>query len=392
MEPSGAAISGFEGWARRDFAARGAKKRMSAADFRTDKNVKAALDDVCRIAARTAKAQIAFVVECMDSKNAIIRGAVGCNAIRLVGNAVIPGLHHDEQPAVICADLDRQPWFQNHPLSAIVPFAKRLLAVSIGPMNTRDATLVVLNPRAAAIRDTATIVVLSDLSRIASYLLSCGQTEHVAKCGAANMPEARNSGDSTGSYDARLSEGGSPRDGCDPLASFLLRTLVRRRSLRSRKSTHYVTLRNWKQPVKDTQIAALRSLKAQLPHPAAVSAIAKEIADAAFELYGGMTFSCIVPVPCGNSGHRRCLSVLLAERVATILGVPFRQPLSGVVSAGASHPHKSAGLPRYQVHEEISGQVLVIDDVATTGTHIERAVDALRAKGASPLAIVWIGG
>ena len=221
-------------------------------------------------------------------------------------------------------------------------------------------------------------------------LLSGDYTAHVAAWADARLPEARNCGDSAGFQESRASDDTKPQVSQDPIATFLLKTLVPRRSLRSRKTAHYVALRSWKQSVKDTQIAALRSLKAQL-QPTAVALIAEEIATAARELYGGMIFTCVVPVPCGSSGHPRCLSVLLAEHVAMLLGVPFRQVLTGAMSRGASHPRKNSALPQFQVHGEISGQVLVIDDVASTGTHIELAVRALRAKGASPLAIAWIG-
>jgi predicted amidophosphoribosyltransferase len=40
----------------------------------------------------------------------------------------------------------------------------------------------------------------------------------------------------------------------------------------------------------------------------------------------------------------------------------------------------------------LQGPVLLVDDVATSGRHIEEATELLRAKGASVLAVAWIGG
>jgi len=315
---------------------------------------------------------------------------VGSNVERLIGNPTIPGLHHDERPLVVHDDLALAKWFQAHPLQTILPYANSLIAASINIADPgTTAALVVFNPLPSAIRDTGTAAALSELARVAGFLLSSDHAAHMTVGQDIRGAEAQSLG-GLGFQDTGVGDDGLLQTSRDPLASFLLRTLVLRRSLRSRKTTHYVTLRSWKKSVKDTQIAALRSLKAQVPE-AAVAVIAVEIATAARELYAGVIFAGVIPIPCGNSGHARCLSVLLAQRVAVLLGVPFRDVLSGVVLVSASHPRKSAALPRYRVKEEVSGQVLVIDDVTSTGTHIEFAVKALRAKGGSPFAIAWIG-
>lgn len=370
----------------------GAMKSTAAAALRIDDSVKAACDDICRIAARTARSQVALIVEYANKRSALIRGSVGSNAGRLGGNISIPGLHHEEQPLIICDDLARAEWFRDHPLRKLVPHASSLIALSIDTSSHgTSGALIVLNPHPLAARDAATGAALSELARISGFILSGDRPREISAhrnglhSGSEDRPE------SSGFQETNPKDDGLPLPIHDPLATFLFRTLVPRRLLRSRKSAHYVTLRSWKKSVKDTQIAALRSLKLQLP-PKAVAAIAAEIAVAVQDLYPGIMFTAVVPVPCGSSGHQRCLSFQLAQEVSKALGVQLCRALSSSGSAGTSHPKQSARLTKFEVEEAVSGQVLLVDDVVTSGQHIELAMKALRSRGAIPLAIAWIGG
>lgn len=354
-------------------------------------HVKAACDDICRIAARATQAQIAVILEYSGPTGAMIWGAVGSNVEKLGGNAAIPELNHEERQFVAYDDLEHAPWFKNYPLHTILPYASGLVAVSIGTTERKiSAALVVLNPHPLKSRNAGTAAELSELSRIAGFMLSSDRISEAKRLMRVPMSDIRCGGSPDGFQETTLSRDPGHASERDPLASFLFRTLISRRGLRSRKTVHYVTLRCWKQSVKDTQIAAFRFLKSQLPR-AAVAAIAEELANATRELYAGLIFVAVVPVPCGSSGHEQCLSVLLAEEVARLLGIPCKQVLMVSTRPGVSHPRKSARLPKFTVHGEISGQVLLIDDVASTGTHIEHSVKALRASGATPLAIAWIG-
>jgi predicted amidophosphoribosyltransferase len=176
-----------------------------------------------------------------------------------------------------------------------------------------------------------------------------------------------------------------------PTAEFLLETLVRRRALRNRKDVSYVTLRSWRQSIRDHQISALRAIKRN--QPASIAAeIAAEIHDDIRSLFGVANFQAVVPMPCGHSEPGRCLSEEIAKALARDLGLPVAHALSLAPEKGSSHPARNAVRPGMTLATPVTGAVLLIDDVSTSGRHIEEASLLLRSKGASVLAIAWIGG
>jgi predicted amidophosphoribosyltransferase len=176
-----------------------------------------------------------------------------------------------------------------------------------------------------------------------------------------------------------------------PTAEFLLETLVRRRALRNRKDVSYVTLRSWRQSIRDHQISALRAIKRN--QPAAIAAeVAAEIHDDIRSLFGIANFQAVVPMPCGHSEPGCCLSEEIAKALARDLGLPVAHALSLAPEKGSSHPARNAVRPGMTLATPVTGAVLLIDDVSTSGRHIEEASLLLRSKGASVLAIAWIGG
>ena len=339
-----------------------------------------ALDDICKIAALNAGAMIAFIFEYGDKKSSVVRGGTGVNIRRLMGNALIPPLHQTEFPFLIAPDLSGEVWFRNHPINKLFPFAKSLIAASIRCRGKhREINLVILNPSTASSNDLSTVATLTELTRVAAFVLNeQSDSELVSEKHLA--------------FASGLSESSSPlqQNANDPTTAFLLKSLIRKRSLKSRRSVTYVTLREWRKAVKDTQIAALTALKLN-PSSQSVSQIATEIVEAKNNIYDRMHFSSVIPIPCGSSGHNRCLSVLLAQEIAIQLDVPYLEAIEAEPVVGSSHPRKSARLRPYKLKHPVSGNVLIVDDVASTGTHIEKAMELLRNNGVNPFAIVWIG-
>lgn len=178
----------------------------------------------------------------------------------------------------------------------------------------------------------------------------------------------------------------------EPTGNFLLKTLTTQSVLHKRGSCRYLTVRSWRSAIKDYQIVALKALKVA-PPSTFIEFGAQEIAAAARETFGVAHLKAIVPIPGGNSGLTKSLSVLLAERVGAILGVPINELLIGeAMRLSASTPRKSAGLKPYGLRAQPPEAVLLVDDVASSGRHLELGADALRKGGASVNCVAWIGG
>lgn len=175
----------------------------------------------------------------------------------------------------------------------------------------------------------------------------------------------------------------------DPLSAFLLDTLRVRRALHTRNGMAYVTLRAWRQAIKSTQMSALKALKLAPPPPLVVAA-ADEMARAAVGIFG-RSFGCVVPVPGGSSGRRYGLSIMLGEEIAARLDCACRDAICFQAERGGSTPRKAGRLKPFELRGALEGPVLLVDDVATSGRHLELAHSALTATGVAVLTMAWIG-
>lgn len=173
------------------------------------------------------------------------------------------------------------------------------------------------------------------------------------------------------------------------VSRFLLDTVLPQRRVLRRKAISYHALVRWKRGIQPAQIAALRALKADLPD-AFVDEVGRQLMLAAAQLFGRETFRAIVGVPCGNSGPN-CLSQRLARVVAEGFELPLIDAFSPLDVRGSSHPRRNIARPRMTLQQAVTMPVLLIDDVATSGSHIEEAATRLLAAGApAVLPLVWL--
>lgn len=181
----------------------------------------------------------------------------------------------------------------------------------------------------------------------------------------------------------------SPGDGAGPVSRFLLDTLVPAQRLHQRNKTNYLGVRRWRSSIRKYQIAAMRALKTDIP-AAFLATMAREMADAVRAVYGSPGKCVVVAVPCGSSGPG-CLAGRLAGALATELGITAVDAFACIqVPAGSSHPRKNAGRPGMKLTRTIDQSVILVDDVATSGSHIDEAAKLLRRSAPSVWPVVWV--
>jgi len=181
---------------------------------------------------------------------------------------------------------------------------------------------------------------------------------------------------------------GQPAESSNVVTEFLLSTLIPQRRMLRRGDVPYHAINKWRASLKAWQIMALRALKRD-PPPSLVDKIANDLASAARSFWGTNTFQAVIPVPCGNSGPN-CLAERLSIAVAARLNVPVVTAFEPMDVKGVSHPRRNARRPAMVLREAPTIPVVLIDDVASSGAHIEEAATLLRQSAPAVFALVWI--
>ena len=174
----------------------------------------------------------------------------------------------------------------------------------------------------------------------------------------------------------------------DVVVRFLLDTLLLRSRVRSRNGISYYALRTWRKTIKTEQIAAIKAIKAGPHHPLEAQ-ICDDVIHWIGSTFGAKRFAAIVPVPCGHSGDD-CLSLRAAQRLGAKLGIPVVEAFAPLAVTGSSHPKTNRTRPRMRLRQDLSGDILLFDDVATSGSHLEEATKLLRSERNSVTAVAWI--
>ncbi len=209
---------------------------------------------------------------------------------------------------------------------------------------------------------------------------------HDGRYGKKSLAQAANNvvNETAAQHNAALSG-----DGMGPVSRFLDETLIRAQRLNRRNQTSYVGVRRWRSAIKQHQIAALRALKSD-PPTAFVNAVVAELADAVRTVYGAPEGVVVVPVPCGHSGPG-CLSGRLAQGLADILGVTMVEAFDPIdVARGSSHPRRNAARPSMRLAHPVDKTVILVDDVASSGSHIDEAATLLRRTALAVWPVAWI--
>lgn len=171
-----------------------------------------------------------------------------------------------------------------------------------------------------------------------------------------------------------------------------LGSLVARSGLYRRNGIAWASCRTWRRNAKTADIAILRAAKAELD-PGIIAAAADELAELARALLGRPAAHwCVSTVAVWHSRRPDSLPVRVARGVAERLQLSFVRLFADRFVSGSSHPRQHDRLPPVTWLAAPPGPVLLVDDVATSGWHIEEALTAIRARDIPALAVVWISG
>jgi hypothetical protein len=175
----------------------------------------------------------------------------------------------------------------------------------------------------------------------------------------------------------------------DVAGGFLLKTVIAKRRLITRDDVSYHALCRWRAPLKEYQLIALKLVKQHRPSDF-IDRVAAQIATASRALFGSAAFGYVGNVACGHGGPN-CFARELARRVADKLSLPFIDLFAPLDVRGSSHPRKNSRRPAMSIANVPEGPVLLIDDVATSGSHIAEATRHLRDAGCAAFPVSWIG-
>jgi hypothetical protein len=171
----------------------------------------------------------------------------------------------------------------------------------------------------------------------------------------------------------------------------LVEGLAWRPRLYARNDVVWVSTRAWRARYRPQALEALKLAK-RAPDDAVIAAAGLEMAGLAARLLGCFCGWTVTSVPCGHSCRCDCFGKRLARSVAEALDVPFLQLWEDRFTPGVSHPKASAKLAPLRFIAKPDGPVLLVDDVATSGWHIEEGLRTLRSNGVAAAGLVWISG
>jgi hypothetical protein len=131
----------------------------------------------------------------------------------------------------------------------------------------------------------------------------------------------------------------------------------------------------------------LKLCKAALDH-ALIAAAPDEIADAVRLLFGPLAGWTATAIACGHFRRPDCFGKRLGQVAVDALDLPFAELWEDRLVSGFSHPKEFRKLPRLTWRTKPAGPVLTIDDLATSGRHMEEALTMVRGQGLPAFGIV----
>ena len=276
------------------------------------------------------------------------------------------------EPLIFSPNFRTDPEMNYEDLRELLPNIRSLAAYLIYDTNQFQTALVILNPPTTFFSDDRLVVIIERFAEILRQIIDMqAENESIPHHVAPGMFEEVH----------KYSSG--------PVNTFLSNTLVKKQRLLVRGGASYLALRRWRKELKPYQLEAFHALKSNHDSDFEDLVVA-EFKEVITRLYGNL-FNALVPIPGGSSGTERSFSVRVAEKLARELNIPMSMALQAApVPIGKSHPSKSASLQPYVPVNPPVGNILIVDDVASSGRHIELATNALRNSANYVSSIVWV--
>jgi hypothetical protein len=168
--------------------------------------------------------------------------------------------------------------------------------------------------------------------------------------------------------------------------------LVRRVSVHRRDGVRWLSANAWRSGREKRGLNELKKAKETLDQ-AVIQGAASSIAALVEEIFGPHATDAITCIPCGHSRRIDCFGKRLAMSAADLLKLRFVQVFADRPTSGSSHPKARSGVsPLRQVAEPLPRSVIVVDDLVTSGWHVQEVLVTLRHSGVRASAVAWISG
>jgi hypothetical protein len=187
-------------------------------------------------------------------------------------------------------------------------------------------------------------------------------------------------------FRAGASEPQRPRHEAGLLGSLVYRPMVFRRN-----DIGWIATCAWRSAAKADDLLALKRAKREIDQRL-IEEAGELLAALIRQLHGEGATDAITCIPCGHSRRPDCFGKRLAQCVAEVLGLPFLQVFADRFCTGVSHPKEFVKLPPLEQLADPLPSMIVVDDLAVSGWHVEESLLALRSLGVSASATVWISG
>jgi hypothetical protein len=169
----------------------------------------------------------------------------------------------------------------------------------------------------------------------------------------------------------------------------LLESLVSRPMLFRRNDVAWLSARSWRAETRARDMAAFCQAKFKCD-PELIVRVGELLAGLICQVRGRQCADAVTTVPCGHSRRHDCFGKQVAQAVAKNLDLPFVQVFADRFCSGVSHPKEYRKLGPLEQISTAPASLLLVDDLATSGWHIEESLIALRDLGSAASAFTWI--